>query len=285
MGICVKAAQNGDADADLDAASLMAMLGNHVGVEGFQHRQQRLWQSKALQKPPQELTAFRWYSGHFCVFVREQQRAVQRKIVQLYVSGSVDSGGAPLMEDVADHYKQLIKVQDSDLQEVRKENEQLRKEVEAFMLRSQQASSIALAEKMEAMQAENDALHCEVGDLTEELHKQKSQLEAERLRLRVSVSDLEKQLQAVAVGYEQVERQSDILSRENASLQSTLARNKPASGQEAQVKAERDVAAARLQISELQGERDDLYELLGRISATCPEASKIIAPAGASLSS
>merc|ERR1712110_525937 len=102
------------------------------------------------QRPPKPLTEFRWYGGRFRAFVRERQQAVQRRMVQLYVAGSV--GGGKMEEDVADHYKQIIRVQDTELREVRKENEHLRGEVEAFMNRVLQAKSVALADKTTAME-------------------------------------------------------------------------------------------------------------------------------------
>merc|ERR1712013_26607 len=127
------------------------------------------------------------------------------------------------------------------------------------MARSLQASSIALAEKMDAMRAENEALHIEVADLTDEMAKQQARLEAEARRLRGSVCELEQQLQSVAIGYEQIERQSQGLSRQNAELRASLSvatagkAAHPDSGVNgAQTALEKEVVAARVQIEELQ---------------------------------
>merc|ERR1712125_28684 len=124
--------------------------------------------------------------------------------------------GGKMEEDVADHYKQIIRVQDTELREVRKENEHLRGEVEAFMRRALQAKSVALVEKMNALQLENEALHTEVVELTQESVDTTARLELERSQLRTAVVELEQQVQSMAVGYEQMERTSEELSRENA---------------------------------------------------------------------
>merc|ERR1712129_575591 len=133
---------------------------------------------------------------------------------------------------------------------------------------------------MEVTQTENDALHTEVADLTEDLRQQQELLQAERRRLRASVVEQEQQLQSVAIGYEQVERQSEVLMRENVSLRASLA-GATASRSEQQAAPQEEAAAARAQIEELQRERGDLLELLGRIVAACPEATGFIAPLGA----
>jgi len=198
------------------------------------------------------------------------------------------AGGAALSEDVADHYKQLIRVQDSDLREVRKENEHLRREVESFMQRSLQASSAALVEKMEAVQAENDALHTEVEQLSSEREEQSRCLEEERRRFRNSVHELEQQLHSVAVGYEQVERGSEALSRENAELRAKLSVSKRSSGGNAAQQTEGlelEVAGAKQRIEELQVERADLLDLLGRIMVACPGARALVCPLGATSAS
>jgi len=136
-------------------------------------------------------------------------------MVQLYVSQGV--GGNGLSEDVAEHYKQLIRVQDAELREVRHENEQLRSEVEAFMTRSLKASSAALADKADALEMENKALHLEVEQLQSKRDEEVSRLEKERNKLRAAVSELELQLQSMAVSYGQVEQN-------NAELRAALDR-------------------------------------------------------------
>ncbi|CAK0866791.1 unnamed protein product, partial [Prorocentrum cordatum] len=177
MGVCIKAEQG-----EVDVKSLMAFVARKVGIEEFEQKVERLWRSEALQKPPRGLAEFRWYGGRYREFVRETQQAVKRRMVQLYVAEGVGGGASALSEDVADHYKQLIRVQDSELREVRKENEGLRSEVEAFMRRALQASSAALAEKTAALQEENAALHAELDQLTEEAEVQAQRSRRERDR-------------------------------------------------------------------------------------------------------
>ncbi|CAJ1336904.1 unnamed protein product [Effrenium voratum] len=104
MGTCIM-------ESEADAASLMALISRRIGIETFQHKVESLWRSEALQRPPKQLGDFRWYSGHFRRFLRERQRSAQRRMVQLYVSEGV--GGTGLSEDVAEHYKQLIRVQEA----------------------------------------------------------------------------------------------------------------------------------------------------------------------------
>lgn len=209
MGACIKAEHT-----EADVTALMSLIARRVGIEAYQHKVESLWRSEALQRPPRGLAEFRCYNGHYRIFVREQQRAVQRRMVQLYVAEG--SGGGGLSEDVAEHYKQLIRVQDADLREVRHENEQLRSEVEAFMKRTLKASSAALADKADALEMENKALHLEVNELQQELDQRVDRLEQERQKLRVAVSELELQLQSMAVSYGQVEQN-------NAELRAAIA--------------------------------------------------------------
>lgn len=196
MGACIM--------SESEAVDSMSLISQRIGIETFQHKVECLWRSEALQRPARSLGEFRWFNGHYRGFVREHQRAVQRRMVQLYVSQGV--GGSGLSEDVADHYKQLIRVQDEELREVRHENEQLRSEVEAFMTRSLKASSAALADKADALETENKALHLEVEQLQSRRDQEVSRLETERNKLRMAVSELELQLQSMAVSYGQVEQ-------------------------------------------------------------------------------
>ena len=198
-----------------EATDSMTLISQRIGIETFQQKVECLWRSEALQRPARSLGDFRWYNGHYRHFVRGHQRAVQRRMVQLYVSQGV--GGNGLSEDVAEHYKQLIRVQDAELREVRHENEQLRAEVEAFMTRSLKASSAALADKADALEMENKALHLEVEQLQSKRDEEVSRLEKERNKLRAAVSELELQLQSMAVSYGQVEQN-------NAELRAALDR-------------------------------------------------------------
>merc|ERR1712157_611678 len=72
------------------------------------------------------------------------------------------------------------------------------------------------------MRAENEALHCEVADLTKEITRQRARLEAENKHLRACACELEQQLQSVAMGYEQVDRQYQVLAKENLELRASL---------------------------------------------------------------
>merc|ERR1719384_2091400 len=173
MGICIKADPS-----TVDVNSLMSLVANRVGIEEFQRKAERMFRNEVLQRPPRALVAFRWYNARFRTFMREQHQAVQRRMVQLYVAEGV-GGGAAAHEDIADQYKQLIRVQDEKFREAQKENEGLRAEVEAFMRRSLQASSTALAGKMEALRMENEALHVEVAQLEQESNERSSRLEQE----------------------------------------------------------------------------------------------------------
>jgi len=288
MGTCLQAASgSGEADdGGTGGPALMTLIAQRVGIEAFQRRIDRLWRSAVLQKPPRGFVDFCWYDAEFRTFVRNQQQAVQRRMVKLYVAEGVGGGGAALSEDVADHYKQLIRVQDSDLREVRRENEQLRGEVEAFMQRSLQASSFALVDKMTAMQLENEALHAEVEQLLNEAEERQKRTDRERKQLRLVVTELEQQLQSMALGYEQVERTSEVLAQENTQLRALSATVGTSNSSIAPAQREevlsRELACAQRHVSELQVERAELLELLGHLAAARPEAAaSMTAPLGA----
>merc|ERR1712070_935409 len=114
------------------------------------------------------------------------------------------------------------------------------------------------------MQVRNESMHVEVSKLTAELEEQRTRLEAEGTHLRSSIRDLEQQLQAVARGYEQVERQSEELSIDNAKLRGKIQINENG--------PEWEAAAARAQVDELRREKADLVEVLGHICTACPVA-------------
>lgn len=252
---------------DVDVKTLTALVATRIGIEAFQQKVDQLWRSEALQRPPRGLAEFRWYGSRFRDFVRQQQRAVQRRLVQLYVSDSLGENSSSLSDDIADHYKQLIRVQDTELREVRRENEQLRAEVEAFMRRSLGAGSFALVDKSAALQEENEALHEELEQLQKEVEDVRGHSERERSQLRAAISELEQQLKSMAVGYEQVERS-------NAELSASLA----AVGTAARL-ADLGVDPAR-KVQELSAERQELLDLLGFLVAEIPEARRYVAPLG-----
>lgn len=288
MGTCLRAASgSGEANGcDTGGPALMTLIAQRVGIEAFQRRVDRLWRSAALQKPPRGFADFCWYDSEFCTFVRNQQQAVQRRMVELYVAEGAGCGGAALSEDVADHYKQLIRVQDTALREVRRENEQLRGEVEAFMQRSLQASSFALVDKMTAMQLENEALHAEVEQLLNEAEERQKRADRERKQLRLVVTELEQQLQSMALGYEQVERTSEALAQENTQLRAMTATvgasNSSVSPAQREEVLSRELASAQRHVSELQVEHAELLELLGHLAAARPGATaSMTAPLGA----
>lgn len=260
MGLCITAPQG-----EVDVTSLMALLSRRVGIESFQQKVERLWRSEALQRPARSLTDFRWYNGVFRTFVRQQQRAVQRRMVQLYVAEGAGASGA-LNEDVADHYKQLIRVQDSELREVRHENEQLRAEVEAFMRRSLQASSTALADKADMLEQENEALRTEVEQIQAEMNTRVGRLKHERRLLQANVLELELQLQSMVVGYGQVEQS-------NAELRAALSAASPSSPGAV------DNSVSR-RIEDLETERGELLAALGCLVSKFPEALHFVAPLG-----
>eukprot|EP00928_Gymnodinium_smaydae_P075633 TRINITY_DN5863_c0_g3_i1.p1 TRINITY_DN5863_c0_g3~~TRINITY_DN5863_c0_g3_i1.p1 ORF type:complete len:1022 (-),score=244.12 TRINITY_DN5863_c0_g3_i1:387-3410(-) len=282
LGLCICADEG-----QVDVNSLMALLANKVGIEEFQRKVDRLWRSEMLQRPPRPLSSFRWYGSRYRALVRERQQLVQRKMVQLYVAGSVGSGGAALSEDVADHYKQLIRVQDSELREVRKENEHLRGEVETFMRRALQAKSFAVADTLEAVRLENEALHTEVHQLTQEVATKEASLEEAKNHFRGMVCDMEQQLQSIAVAYEQLDMSAEATTQENAELRAELDREKRSRAgavasptENASAALERRAERAERQADEVRAERDDLLELLGRIAASCPDAARFVAPLG-----
>lgn len=274
MGICLKA------EIGQDTSRLIALVAKKVGIEEFYRKVDRILRSEVLQRPSKVATHVMWYDVDFRTFARETQQAIQRHMVQVYVNEGINSGGS-LAEDVADQYKQLIRVQDDRFQQVQHENEQLRSEVEAFMRRSLQASSQALPDKIAAMRLENDALHKEVLQLEERCGERVSRLERELQQSRLYIRELEHQRQAVAVGYEQVEKTCETLRCE-------LARAKVAPG--AAERASRysgpsedcltlalEAEEQQLKAQELQVERANLLDLFGRIIAEHPEVRGMLA--------
>mmetsp|Transcript_158485 Transcript_158485/g.508418 ORF Transcript_158485/g.508418 Transcript_158485/m.508418 type:complete len:956 (-) Transcript_158485:61-2928(-) len=275
MGLCIKADEGQGAVAGQQP--FMALLAKKVGIEEFQRKGERLFRSEVMSRPPRNLANFRWYNSRFRSFLREQQQAIQRRMVQLYVSDGI-GGGSALAEDVADQYKQLIRVQDAKFREVQNENEQLRSEVETFMSRSLQASSEALLEKMEALRMENEALHKEVAQLEEEGSDRIVRLERELRQSRSYICELEQQRQSMAVGYEQVERSSEALRRELEELRSgqkAADRSRAAGGSELVLALAAEDAQRR--VEELERERADMLELMGCIIGACPEAKRFVA--------
>lgn len=267
MGICIMAKTE---------SSLMTLVASHVGISGFHEKVNRLWESEALQAPAQGLSELRLYSARFRKFVQAQKQAVQRQMVQLYIAGRSDVGDVAqgLSHDIADHYKMLIRDSDTNLQEVRKQNEHLHREVEAFKLRSMNAATAAVSTKVDATQGENERLHAEVSQLTKELEDLGRQLGDERSEARSNVSELERQLQAVATGYEEVEKASAVHAEKIVSLRAAAT---PLS------EKDREVLTARRRVEELEKDRADLLDLLGRVAAECPEAQCLIAPLGVSV--
>lgn len=277
MGLCIKA----DPKLGCNPQQFMALVAKKVGIEAFQSRLERLLRTEAVQRPPRSLSSFRWYNGKFRTFLREQMQAIQQRMVQLYVSDSL-GGGSALAEDVADQYKQLIRVQDEKFREVQRENEQLRAEVEAFMRRSLQASSEALLEKMEALKLENEALHREVVQLEEEGSERILRLEREVRQGRGYILELEQQRQSMVLGYEQIERTSDAFRREVEDLRAVekaTARAKAAGGSELILALAAEDAQRR--VEELERERADLFSFLGCIVAAHPEVQRLAMPASA----
>lgn len=282
MGLCIKAEQG-----SVDAAALMALLAGRVGIEGFQQRLERLFRGEALQRPPRSLAAFRWYSNRFRVFLREQQQAIQRRMVQLYVAEGIRGGSAALSEDVADQYKQLIRVQDEKFREIQKENESLRGEVGAFMRRTLQASSLALVEKVSALRLENDALQREMAQLEEENSQTVARLEHQLHHCRAYVCELEQQHHSMAVGYEQIERDAEAFRLEADRLRSALAASErvrgaslvaDASESNQRLALANEVEEARRFVAALQHDKADLLELLGCLVAAFPDAACFVAP-------
>merc|ERR1712073_69946 len=73
------------------------------------------------------------------------------------------------------------------------------------------------------MQLENEALHEEVEQLLNEAEQRQKRADSERKQLRLVVTELEQQLQSMALGYEQVERTSEALAQENTKLRALTA--------------------------------------------------------------
>eukprot|EP00913_Durusdinium_trenchii_P018538 g17420.t1 len=76
MGACIM--------SESEAVDSMSLISQRIGIETFQHKVECLWRSEALQRPARSLGEFRWFNGHYRGFVREHQRAVQRRMVQLW---------------------------------------------------------------------------------------------------------------------------------------------------------------------------------------------------------
>mmetsp|Transcript_33378 Transcript_33378/g.49614 ORF Transcript_33378/g.49614 Transcript_33378/m.49614 type:complete len:206 (+) Transcript_33378:1-618(+) len=181
-----------------------------------------------------------------------------------------------LADDVADQYKQLIRVQDEKFREVQRENEQLRNEVESFMSRSLKASSVVAADKMEALKEENAALHDEVQHLEKEAATKVLRYERELKRSRQKVAELEGQRQSMLVSYDQLERTVDALRKEAQELRSVQAAGDRAKSAGSELVLALAAEDAERQAEEYRKDRADLLELLNTIVQAVPQARAFV---------
>merc|ERR1712194_787204 len=140
------------------------------------------------------------------------------------------------------------------------------------------------------MQLENDALHTEVAQLTRQVEQQCSQLDLDRKQFFVTVSEMEQQLQSMAVGYLQVEQTAEVLKRDNEKLVIAKEAAERVRGQDSSgagsspedqcLSLEREAGVLRQHIEALQAEKTDLFDVFGQVIRACPDAAHFVAPLG-----
>merc|ERR1711953_385638 len=126
-------------------------------------------------------------------------------------------------------------------------------------------------------------LRTEVKQLTSHVKERDLRLERQWDLFCTTVGDLERQLQSVAIGYDQVEQKAAAFARENRELNIASQQQKPVSQGvtcDAADRAgfERAAALSHQKIEDQQAEIADLRDILGRVAAACPDVAAFVAP-------
>ncbi|CAJ1347997.1 unnamed protein product [Effrenium voratum] len=196
------------------------------------------------------------YHGGFHAWASSQFQKVQDAMVRIWLEqGERERPAQGMAEDVAGHFKDLIKMQDKELRDLRAEVQQLKSENHELRKLTTDEDKTLLLWKVGALTKQCEALQVQC-DL---LQASRSSVEVARLRerqaLREQRQELEQQLQVLALALDEAD----------------LATAKEPSEEPSQ--------ASQCQIIEMD-ERDELLAVLSQIHRSCPEAAAFLAPLG-----
>eukprot|EP00921_Rhytidocystis_pertsovi_P017297 GHVQ01027175.1.p1 GENE.GHVQ01027175.1~~GHVQ01027175.1.p1 ORF type:complete len:1344 (+),score=205.90 GHVQ01027175.1:134-4165(+) len=200
------------------------------------------WRLQAVYVIGQIPDTYFCYDSHVTYLLRVHLERLQRLMVKLYLihqtagsdqpvehdataseglSAAAMSGGggiaaAGVSSDVAQHYKDLIMMQDKELDELREDNRKFRKELETLHRTAVTAESCMLATKAAALQAECSALRTEVDTLVVDNSHQSYKLSVERQFYQGRVRQLTQQLESMVLAYQQLEESYQCVEEEMA---------------------------------------------------------------------
>ncbi|CEM25445.1 unnamed protein product [Vitrella brassicaformis CCMP3155] len=283
----------------MNAAALLSVLATRVGLDEFNQKIERLQRTEAFARcskllfPPHAKgkvpNTFIVYSPGFARLVKAHYETLQRKMVQLYLSSqanqitsaAVGGGGSIVSTDVAEHYKDLIKMQDNELRALKADNEKLRQEVAEYAKRSIAADSALLVVKLDALTEECKRLRQEVDTLTVESSRKEAALSTERQSNRVKITEMEKQLEALVVAYDALEASIATKDDELTNLRATVEARQDATQvaqSEAYAKALKDLMHTKRQLEDLRRDHDVLLEVLVLIAEEQPSTQQFLCP-------
>ncbi|CAE7655270.1 imp4 [Symbiodinium sp. CCMP2456] len=241
-------------DALVSQGRLMEILAARVGVDAFTRAAEEFLRCLNVDTSASRL---RRYPVGFPAVAARRFQEIQEAMVRIWLergAGGVGSPAAGMAEDVAEHFKDLIKMQDKELRSLRAEVQQLKEEnTELRKLTTDEDKTLllwkvgALTKQCEALQAQSDLLQASRGSV--EVARLR-----ERQRQRTVRQELEQQLQVLALALDEAEARKEPLRP----LQQ----------------------ASHAEVDSLAAERDELLAVLTEISNACPEVAGFLAPLG-----
>uniref|UniRef100_A0A7S4QN90 WW domain-containing protein n=1 Tax=Alexandrium monilatum TaxID=311494 RepID=A0A7S4QN90_9DINO len=286
----------------ITSTRLMQLIAARIGVDRFTRAGEQLQRALAAAGSSGMLAIVQRYDAGFSAFAARHFQRVQEVMVQIWLSqGSAPSGAdaasslgagsvgasarAGLAEDVAEHFKDLIKMQDKELRNLRAETKKLKEENEQLRKLTTDEDKTLLLWRVTSL-----TKHCEaLQGQCDTLQAATSGFEAARLRerqaQRAQRRELERQLQALAVALDEAElraaaaqeraRTDSEASQEVAKAEVAKAETGKTAeeGEEEKEREERD-----RQCEERDKEREELLRALEAIHRGCPEARAFLAP-------
>ncbi|CAL1133276.1 unnamed protein product [Cladocopium goreaui] len=232
------------------SSQLMEIIASK-GVDMFTRASEDFLRSLSLDEPGMMSR----YRPGFQEWVALQFQKVQDAMVQLWLQRGESAPHQGMAEDVAGHFKDLIKMQDKELRDLRQEVQKLKTENDELRQLTTDEDKTILLWKVGALSKQCEALQVKC-DL---LEAARSAVEVARLRERQSQrqqrEELEQQLQTLALALDEAE-----ISKETQD---------PRTGDDG---AESYAAVV--------AERDELLTVLSQINRSCPEVAGFLAPLG-----
>ncbi|CAE7360052.1 unnamed protein product [Symbiodinium sp. CCMP2592] len=248
-------------DALVSQGRLMEILASRVGVDAFTRAAEEFLRCLNVDSCSGSACLRRYPIGFSAAVARRFQQ-VQEAMVRIWLErGTGSPASAVMAEDVAEHFKDLIKMQDKELRSLRAEVRQLKEEnTELRKLTTDEDKTLllwkvtALTKQCEALQAQCDLLQASRGSL--EVARLR-----ERQRQRQERQELEQQLQVL------------VLALDEADSRSRKEKEKPKPSGSSEV-SDSDADADSLAAEE------NLLAVLKQISSACPEVAPFLAPLG-----